>query len=693
MSSTPESSSAGALKNSRGQGVKECGGYETTILDEFSVLSGKYAWKIDVSRFNTHQGSAVYGIIKFSNDLVITTELDERFADDKWEQPPSSEMAFEFSVDQQTPSNDNTKYSVMDENVTPNFTNDKTIGKRIVNEATIEAGEDRYSVKRNLKKVYDVDEYEAFSSSNLKAKTDCPEDQSGKFKLISPKLEKSIDHFFGFHIKQLWFFLYIVGLLCFDSLNTVCQKSSRDRRLFRKHYLDKKKMNNMSVCSKNASPYTDEFIKLTQVTTSTTGCRVTHGIPLTRNQPSTILNPKGKENIVTYSNVPSSYAISPSTDSSGQSKGKEKLCIDNDVQHTNRIQQNNGTTRKSIRVQQNERQNKRILSSNSTPLQYFTNGFKNKILLTSSGTSEIHDRPSSKRRLNPVGLDIPVFSTDLLNSADGDEIKGISKGCSQDDDSPQQNFEFDKGYLDWEAKSFMKTTLQRQDEIYQTLLDISSNSKLEPETEIEDVQGDLDKDVPNMSADDMRTPAMQSIQSIQSEPRRRKSKRQRFPSRYYVTPFRPLENTPRIEKQKNKNSIADSELEELCERSYYWIWSTLLPHYAIDSEAWRLLLGKQAGGWIEDEWLLENGSEAYNSYRPPPFVRVVPTFVPQQSGLLGDCGVWVCIFLDRRIKGEPIFQEQEDTAISAMNFRLKLARLILETKFKEEEKRNNDRGD
>ncbi|KAK1419585.1 hypothetical protein QVD17_28788 [Tagetes erecta] len=159
---------------------------------------------------------------------------------------------------------------------------------------------------------------------------------------------------------------------------------------------------------------------------------------------------------------------------------------------------------------------------------------------------------------------------------------------------------FYKGYLDREAKSFMKTTLQRQDEIYRTLLDISSNSKLEPEMEI-DVQGDLDKDVTNMSADDMRTPVMQSIQSIQSEPRRRKSKRQRFPSRYYVTSFRPLENTPRIEKQQNKNSIADSEIEELCERSYYWIWSTLHPHYAIDSEFWRLLLGKQAGGWIEDE--------------------------------------------------------------------------------------------
>ncbi|KAK1431909.1 hypothetical protein QVD17_08701 [Tagetes erecta] len=296
---------------------------------------------------------------------------------------------------------------------------------------------------------------------------------------------------------------------------------------------------------------------------------------------------------------------------------------------------------------------------------------------------------------------------------------GQNVGCSKDDDSPQQNFEFDKvsslddnefiedenfdvDNLNFEQHGFLNSLLNKENinanasnrhpnQIYNA----TSISNDHPETEIEDVQGDLDKDVPNMSADDMRTLVMQSIQSIQPEPRRRKSKRQRFPSRYYVTPFRPLENTPRIEKQKNKNSIADSELEELCERSYYWIWSTLLPHYAIDSEVWRLLLGKQAGGWIEDEhinywihylllnrpedatwtimpsqfllntnggnwqmdygsgsytpfpsieyintWLLANGSEAYNSYRPPPFVRVVPTFVPQQSGLLGDCGVW-----------------------------------------------------
>ena len=86
------------------------------------------------------------------------------------------------------------------------------------------------------------------------------------------------------------------------------------------------------------------------------------------------------------------------------------------------------------------------------------------------------------------------------------------------------------------------------------------------------------------------------------------------------------------------------------------------------------------------QWLLANGSEVYSSYRPPPFIRIVPPFVPQQSGHLGDCGVWLCIFLERRTKGENVFNPDEDTAISAMEFSLKLARLILETRFREDQR-------
>ncbi|KAK1414609.1 hypothetical protein QVD17_30357 [Tagetes erecta] len=172
---------------------------------------------------------------------------------------------------------------------------------------------------------------------------------------------------------------------------------------------------------------------------------------------------------------------------------------------------------------------------------------------------------------------------------------------------------FYKGYLDREAKSFMKTTLQRQDEIYQTLLDISTNSKLETETEIEDVQGDLGKDVPNMSADDMRTPAMQSIQSE--------------PSHincwiHYLLLNRPEDAT----------------------------WTIMPSQFLLNTNGGNWQMDYGSGSYapfssIEyiNTWLLANGSEAYNSYRLPPFVRVVPTFVPQQSGLLGDCGVWVCM--------------------------------------------------
>lgn len=46
--------------------------------------------------------------------------------------------------------------------------------------------------------------------------------------------------------------------------------------------------------------------------------------------------------------------------------------------------------------------------------------------------------------------------------------------------------------------------------------------------------------------------------------------------------------------------------------------------------------------------------------------------------------VWICIFLERRIKREETFRPQKNTA--NMDFRLRLARLMLETKFKEDER-------
>lgn len=64
--------------------------------------------------------------------------------------------------------------------------------------------------------------------------------------------------------------------------------------------------------------------------------------------------------------------------------------------------------------------------------------------------------------------------------------------------------------------------------------------------------------------------------------------------------------------------------------------------------------------------------------------------MPQQSGMLGDCGVWVCILLERKIKREELYRTQENTTTSVMEFRLRLGRLVLETKFKEEQKKQGD---
>ncbi|KAF5761849.1 putative Ulp1 protease family catalytic domain, papain-like cysteine peptidase superfamily [Helianthus annuus] len=37
-----------------------------------------------------------------------------------------------------------------------------------------------------------------------------------------------------------------------------------------------------------------------------------------------------------------------------------------------------------------------------------------------------------------------------------------------------------------------------------------------------------------------------------------------------------------------------------------------------------------------------------------PFKVVYPDNVPQQCGALGDCGVWVCIFIGRLIKNQTV---------------------------------------
>ncbi|MFS8003035.1 putative Ulp1 protease family catalytic domain, papain-like cysteine peptidase superfamily [Helianthus anomalus] len=51
-----------------------------------------------------------------------------------------------------------------------------------------------------------------------------------------------------------------------------------------------------------------------------------------------------------------------------------------------------------------------------------------------------------------------------------------------------------------------------------------------------------------------------------------------------------------------------------------------------------------------------------------PFQIVYVDDVPQQSGPLGDCGVWVCIFLDRLINKKPL-NDGEDTSITATRMR------------------------
>ncbi|MFS7933674.1 putative nucleic acid-binding protein [Helianthus anomalus] len=60
------------------------GGYKGFIPDDFeSLYENKYAFKIDVTKYNTENDYPFYGNLKLSNDLVIVTELEDRFQEDQ----------------------------------------------------------------------------------------------------------------------------------------------------------------------------------------------------------------------------------------------------------------------------------------------------------------------------------------------------------------------------------------------------------------------------------------------------------------------------------------------------------------------------------------------------------------------------------------------------------------------------------
>ncbi|KAM0034872.1 putative Ulp1 protease family catalytic domain, papain-like cysteine peptidase superfamily [Helianthus debilis subsp. tardiflorus] len=73
--------------------------------------------------------------------------------------------------------------------------------------------------------------------------------------------------------------------------------------------------------------------------------------------------------------------------------------------------------------------------------------------------------------------------------------------------------------------------------------------------------------------------------------------------------------------------------------------------------------------FVFDHWLRLHG---YYDNKPLPFKFPFQTEyandVPQQSGPLGDCGVWVCIFLDRLINKKPL-NDGEKTSKTATRMR------------------------
>ncbi|MFS8022147.1 putative Ulp1 protease family catalytic domain, papain-like cysteine peptidase superfamily [Helianthus anomalus] len=74
-----------------------------------------------------------------------------------------------------------------------------------------------------------------------------------------------------------------------------------------------------------------------------------------------------------------------------------------------------------------------------------------------------------------------------------------------------------------------------------------------------------------------------------------------------------------------------------------------------------------------DIWLRINGNADDEPLQMSLSFKVVyPSPVPQQSGSLGDCGVWICIFMEWLINKQPVYRE-ENTTKAAYQMRQRLA--------------------
>ncbi|KAK1414940.1 hypothetical protein QVD17_30706 [Tagetes erecta] len=347
----------------------------------------------------------------------------------------------------------------MDDNTTSNVIVDKALEKCTIDEDTTDlVMVDRYSMKRNLKEIYDVDESVDGSSSKLKKAS--VDEQFGKCKFI-------------------------------NFLGTICHTSSKDSRFYRKQYLDNKKMNNRLLNIMKSTPATQDLPKSTKVPQITTGTpvvlstqkfiplnghtignhipyhdenstyngrsrqlsditnvqtplsvhnvtpscsSVTQDTPLLINVTSSKHKVTGQEYMMPYAGVSVLNTISPSIIdkelSNGLNKGKEKVCMFTDIQPKVRIKTNRVSKVNSIGDQQNENHIKSLQSIMVTSYSNITNASNTNVQSTSYRISKIHERISTKRRRNPVGLNIPLFPTNKLTSIDDENLKGISKVLS-----------------------------------------------------------------------------------------------------------------------------------------------------------------------------------------------------------------------------------------------------------------------
>ncbi|KAK1441474.1 hypothetical protein QVD17_07390 [Tagetes erecta] len=154
-----------------------------------TLLQGKFAFKIEISKFVLDHSLSVYGINKISADDKIISQLTQKVDHEQPDESDSQRLTYMFVASQDTPTMKDV-VSVTDDNVTPASHAEKsTATSPLVRGKNSAVSSTSSDLKRNLSDAYGVDPPTA-NSTTKKDRSSVSSGQADQVKLLVPKVEK-----------------------------------------------------------------------------------------------------------------------------------------------------------------------------------------------------------------------------------------------------------------------------------------------------------------------------------------------------------------------------------------------------------------------------------------------------------------------------------------------------------------------